>query len=212
MKRLLKGPWIVLVVVAAFMLLTSCATAPPAKEEAKAAPAKEEAKKEAAPPAAQMKWTSDADGVAKDGVFTRTAAPAFVLEYPADFKKGKLEGNEIVRITGPGGLPVFNVEVQKVPGDVKELLQGFAEGYAKSLEDLGTDVEIIYNKPLPEDTYGEEFPAQEFEIEWMYAGSTLLTSYINVVIKEGYSISLQGHVMGDIDELKAIFETIDLEP
>ncbi len=35
------------------------------------------------------------------------------------------------------------------------------------MEKLGTDIKITYNKPLPEGTYGEEFPAQEFEIEWI---------------------------------------------
>jgi hypothetical protein len=223
MKSFLKGPWVVFSIVAAFILISSCATAPPAKEEAQAPPVKAEAKaapakqepapppkEEAAPPF--MTWTSDADGVADGGEFTRTATPAFTLEYPEDFVVDERQGNDIVRVKGPGGLPVMNIAVDKVTGDIKEFLQGYANNYAKVLETIGTDVEIIYNKPLPEDTYGEEFLAQEFEVEWMFGGSTLLTSYINVIVKEGYWIALQGHVMGDIDELKGIYETIDLEP
>jgi hypothetical protein len=208
MKRLLQGPWLIFIVAAAFILISACATAPPAKEAAQAAPEKAEAK--AAPPF--MMWASDADGVAQDGEITRTSTPAFALEYPEDFEVDLRQGNDIVRVKGPGGLPIMNIAVDRVTGDIKEFLQGYAELYAKVLETIGTDVEIIYNKPLSPDTYGEEFPAQEFEVEWTFGGSTMLTSYINVIVKEGYWIALQGHVMGDIDELKAIYETIDLEP
>ena len=222
MKRLLKGPWFIFFVAAAFFLISSCATAPPAKEEAQATPVKAEAKaapakKDAAPAKEEaapqpMTWTSDADGVADGGEITRTSAPAFTLEYPEDFEIDERGAADIVRIKGAGGLPIMNIAVDRVTGDIKEFLQDYAKGYAKVLETMGTDVEIIYNKPLPADLYGEELPAQEFEVEWMFGGSTLLTSYINVIVKKGYWIALQGHVMGDIDELKAIYETIDLEP
>ncbi len=39
-----------------------------------------------------------------------------------------------------------------------------------------------------------------------------MTSYNNVIFKDGYYIIMQGHTAGDIGEAKAIFETIDLEP
>lgn len=207
MKRLLKGPWVVFFVAAAFILISACAVAPPAKEEAKAVPPKEEG-----PTSEVLEWASEADGVAKDGVITRKSPPAFIIDYPGDFVVDKRQEGEIIRVKGAGGLPVFNIGVGKFTGDKKSFLASYAEGYKKALEDIGTGVEILYNKPLPPDTYWEEFPAQEFEIEWMYAGTTLLTSYVHLILKENYYIALQGHVMGDIDKLKMIYETIDLEP
>jgi hypothetical protein len=213
MKKLLRVGWIVLLVALCFTLTSSSTTAQQAKKEPPSP--KKEAKAEEAKPAPQlMKWTSDADGVAKDGMFTRTAEPAFTFEYPSTFINDPLLGNEICRVKDPNGTPTVNVEVQKVAGDVKQLLNGFAQGYAKFLEErgIGTDVKIIYNKPLDPDVYGEEYPAQEFELEWKYQGQTLLTTYVNLIIKAGYYISMQGHVLGDIEKVKAIFETIDLEP
>jgi hypothetical protein len=223
MKNLLKGPWLVFFIAATFILISSCATAPPAKEEAKATPVKAETKapppkKEAAPlkeegPTSEILiWASEADGVAQDGEITRTSAPAFSLEYPEDFEVDERGAADIIRVKGPGGLPILNIVIGKLTGDKKEFLAGFAEEYVQALEKLGTDIEIIYSKPLPADIYGEQYPAQEFEIEWMAGGSTLITSYANLIFKEDYYIALQGHVMGDIDELKAIYETIDLEP
>jgi TolB-like protein/class 3 adenylate cyclase len=166
-------------------------------------------KEEEAPESTAMKWKSNEDGFGKDGVFTRNNPPTFSFEYPADFVKQPLQANDIYRIRGPA---TVNVQVGEITTDLKQFHNKYVEGYKKALENLGTDVKIIYSKPLPLDTYGEEFPSQEFEIEWMYAGSTFLTSYINVIVKDGYFISMQGHTAGDIDEVKAIFETIDLEP
>jgi len=160
-------------------------------------------------------WKSKEEGVAKNGLFVRKKIPAFTFKYPESFVEDDLQGSDIYKMKGARGLPVVSASIEKVTGDVKEELHNNAKGYAKSLEKLGTDIKITYNKPLPEDTYGEEFPAQEFEIEWKFRGSFLLTSYVNVIVKDGYYLSMQGVITGgkgDISEIKAIFRTIDLEP
>jgi hypothetical protein len=214
MKRLLKGPWLVFLVAAAFTLISSCATAPPAKEGDKAVPVKAEAalSREEGPTFEVLRWASKPDGEAMDGEITRTSAPAFTLEYPEDFEIDERGEADIIRVKGPGGLPILNIVVGKFTGDKNEFLAGFIEEFVKVLENIGTDVKMIYRKPLAADIYGEEYPAQELKIEWMYGESTPLTSYAHVILKGDYYIALQGHVMGDIDELKAIYETIDLEP
>jgi len=74
---------------------------------------------------------------------------------------------------------------------------------------------INYNKSLPTVTYGADYLAQEFEIDWKYGGNLPLTTYANVIVKEGYYISMsgiKGKDIGDIDKFKAIFKTIELEP
>jgi hypothetical protein len=75
-------------------------------------------------------------------------------------------------------------------------------------------MKIIYDKPLPLETYGEDYPAQEFTIEWKYQGTRPITSYYNVIVKDGHYI-LMMHIMGSesgkIDDVKAIFRTINLE-
>ena len=169
----------------------------------------------AAPP--PMKWTSDADGIGKDGVFTRKNPPSFSFKYPENFVIARLFDELIFKITGTTGLPVVEVGVGKITGDVKKFLDGFAEGYKKYLENsgVGTDITINYNKSLPTVTYGADYLAQEFEIDWKYGGNLPLTTYANVIVKEGYYISMsgiKGKDIGDIDKFKAIFKTIELEP
>jgi len=165
-----------------------------------------------------MKWTSAADGIGKDGVFTRKNPPSFSFKYPIDFTIAKLTPGGIFRITSTTGLPAVVVVVGQITGDIKKFLGGWAEGYKNALENLGlgTDMIINYNKSLPTVTYGADYPAQEFEMKWKYtAAKSPFTTYVNVIAKEGYYISMIGHiggVGGDIDKFKAIFKTIELEP
>ena len=165
-----------------------------------------------------IKWASDADGFGKDGIFTRKSPPAFSFEYPADFRKKKLLPGRIFHIVSPDGFSVMILRVVKITGDVNESLQGSAEHYKKTLGKLGTDIKIIYNKPLPPDTYGEDYPAYEYEMEWKFRGTFEFTTYCNDIAKEGYLISVSYNFFRAVDrasaeaEAKAIFETIDLKP
>jgi len=209
MKSLLKGSWVVFFVAAAFILISSCATVPPAKKEAKAEPAKKEEAKPAAP---APKALTEADGVAKDGVLARTNSPAFELEYPTAMKLGKLEPGQI--FNGSQGSSPFSLTVAIVDlneGGWDAHIKAAEVGWKKALEDLGgTDVEIYRSEPT--DRY-DEFKAHELEIEWTWTdGSTGLTSVANYIEKEGKVIDLGGTVMGDIDDLISIFESIDLDP
>jgi len=209
MKSLLKGTWVVFFVAAAFLLISSCATAPPAKEEAKAEPAKKE---EAKPAAAAPKALTEADGVAKDGMLVRTNSPAFEMEYPAAMKLGKLEPGQI--FNGSQGASPFSLTVS-----IEDLNEGGWDAHIKATEDGwkqalealgGTDVEIVRSESV--DRY-DEFKAHEIEVEWTWTdGSTGLTSVANSIEKEGKVIALGGTVMGDIDDLISIFESIDLDP
>jgi hypothetical protein len=209
MKSLLKGPWIVFFVAAAFILVSSCATTPKAKEEAKAEPAKKEEAKPAAP---APKALTEADGVAEDGVLVRTNSPAFEMEYPTTMKLGDLSPGQI--FNGSQAASPFSLQVS-----IADLNEGGWDAHIKAAEDGwkqalvalgGSDVEIVRSEPT--DRYNE-FKAHELEIEWTWTdGSTGLTSVANYIEKEGKVIDLNGTVMGDIDDLISIFETIDLDP
>jgi len=209
MKSLLKGTWVVFFVAAAFLLISSCATAPPAKEEAKAEPAKKE---EAKPAAAAPKALTEADGVAKDGMLVRTNSPAFEMEYPAAMKPAALSGDQI--FVGNQGSSPFNLTVviaELNEGGWDAHIKAAEVGWKTALEALGgSDVEIVRSEPT--DRY-DEFKAHELEVEWTWTdGSTGLTSIANYIEKEGKVIDLSGTVMGDIDDLISIFESIDLDP
>jgi hypothetical protein len=209
MKSVLKGPWIVFFVAAAFILISSCATAPPAKEEAKAEPTKKEEAKPAAP---APKALTEADVMAKDGILQRKNPPAFEMEYPTTMEPRPLSPGQIFnagQATSPFSLEVAISDLDE--GGWDATVKATEDGWKQALEALGgSDVEIVRSEPT--DRY-EDFTAQEIEIEWTWTdGSTGLTSLVNLIEKEGKVISLSGTCMGDIDDLIAIFETIDLDP
>ena len=137
-----------------------------------------------------IEWASDADGFGKDGIFTRKNPPAFSFDYPADFKKHKPSLGRIFDIRSPDRLPIIILRVLKITGDVNESLQGSAEYFEKAVGKQATDVKVIYNKPLPPDTYGEDHPAYEYEVEWKVQGGFELTTYCNMIAKEGHLIAL----------------------
>jgi len=161
-----------------------------------------------------MKWASNVDGIRKDGVFTCKNPPSFSFKYLADFVITKPFPGNIFRITFPKGSPIIDVSVGKITGDVKKSLEEFAEEFKNYLENsgIGTNIKIDYNKPLPPDNYGDDSPAQEFEIDWKYQGTIPVTTYVNVIAKEGYYIAIIGRTKGDSDRVKEIFKTIKLEP
>ncbi|MFH1135331.1 MAG: hypothetical protein V1816_04520, partial [Pseudomonadota bacterium] len=85
-------------------------------------------------------------------------------------------------------------------------------------EQMSNDVKIVYNRPLSSDGYGEEHPAQEYEIEWNYQNVMAMTTYVNAIEKDGYNIGLVYNFIRDIErdarieDAKAIFKTINLDP
>ena len=85
MKNMAKSLGFLFLAFTIICFVFSCATAPPAEEKKAAPPPKKMEKAEPAKPApgaAEMKWTSDADGLAKDGKFVRTNAPAAAADGP----------------------------------------------------------------------------------------------------------------------------------
>ena len=214
MRRIIKGSFIVLMVAAVFMLVTSCATTEPAKEEAKPAPAKKKAKKAPAKPAAPArKKLTKADGFAEDGLIARTNSPAFELEYPTNFIMRPKAPGQIFNAGHPNGTPSLEVQVFDLHEDGWEAhIQSTIDGWKQIFIAVFGSKKVTFIRSEPTDRY-EEFKAQEIEYEWLWIdGNTMLTSIIDIIEKEGKVIQLSGTVMGDIDPLINIFETIDLDP
>ena len=214
MKNMAKSLGFLFVVLTIICFVFSCATAPPAEEKKPAPPPKKEEpamKAEPAKPApatAEMKWMSEADGLAKDGKFVRTNAPAFTFEYPANYVMRPLAGPIIFYGASPNRLPAISATVSKIPEgkSVDEALKGAATTYSKALEALGgSDIEIYENKP--NNDY-KPYPAYESEIEWVYAGSTILVSFTRFIAKDGYIITVGGTSLGDPDNIIPIFKSI----
>ena len=205
MEKLMKVSWMVMIVAGLFLLVTSCATAPPA-EKKETAPAK----KEAAPPA-KAALTAD-DVTLKDGVLTRKSPPAFTLEYPTSMEARPLSPGQIYS-GGQSEEPFsFQVAVDDL-GDnsFEDWVKGAGEGWVSALKSIGGfGAKITSSKPT--DRY-DEYKAVEMEIEWTWTdGSTTLTNLNHYILKGDKVITLSGTVLADTDSLRMIYETIDLDP
>jgi hypothetical protein len=152
-----------------------------------------------------------ARGFGKDGKFVRTDSPAFTLEYPKEFRKRVLQGNQIFRARNPDLSLSMSIAISslKTGEDINKQLKILAEGYANALKSSGSDIKIISQNPIK--NY-KEFDAYQIQIVWRYRGQVTLTTVVHIISKENTAILLAGHTVYGIDELLDIFKTINLNP
>lgn len=180
------------------------------KGESVSPPDKKAGEPEAAP--ALMKWASEKDGLVKDRKFVRTAPPAFSFMCPEDWTAQRTGDQFVFHGKEPSGLPSMRVMVTKIVGAEVTYLKSFPAVTTEFLRKRGgSNTSVLYSRPT--DVY-EGFSAYEFEINYKPGeGEPLprLTTYVNVIAKDGYAIILEGESSGDIDHLKMIYETINLK-
>lgn len=152
-----------------------------------------------------------AKGFGNDGKFVRTNSPAFTLEYPPGFQNRALQGSQIFRAGIPQGSPSMSIAISGLAGgdDTHTQLKSLAEGYAKALQSVGSDIKIISQNPI--ENY-KGYDAYQIQIVWRYRGRIPLTTVVHLIAKEDRAILLAGHTTYGIDELTDIFKTIDLTP
>lgn len=92
-------------------------------------------------------WTSEKEGVAKNGVFKRTASPAFQFEYPIGSKKAAIKNpDQVMRMTSPGSVVIY-ASIVDIPKGVK--LENFGPRfYAQDLENHGSKIKVISNNEI----------------------------------------------------------------
>ena len=123
-----------------------------------------------------------ARGFGKDGKFVRTDPPAFTLEYPKEFQKQVLQGNQIFRAGIPQGSPSMAIAILSLTAgaDIQKQLKAMAEGYANALKSLGSDIKIISQNPVEE---YKGFDAYQIQIVWRYRGQITLTTIVDLIAK-----------------------------
>jgi hypothetical protein len=193
-------------------------------------------------PLQPLKWNDEEDGMAKKGIFVRTAPPAFSFKYPEDWVTEELGDDLVFSANGGistfsfiGALPSIDIKItiaEPISGDSGSAMSDMAKKHSEELvADLKKEIElryreidILYTRPI--DVY-QGYPAYEFEIKLRaipktYVNYINLNCYVNAIYKEGYLIILtgktlrgEGHIKiiaGNIDSLKSIYKTIDLDP
>ncbi len=92
-------------------------------------------------------WTSENEGMAKDGVFKRTASPAFKFEYPIGSKKvATAAPGQVMRMKAPGN-DLFSASVSDIPKGMK--LEDFGpKHYVQEFENFRSNIKVISNKEI----------------------------------------------------------------
>ena len=135
-------------------------------------------------------WTSENEGMAKDGVFKRTASPAFKFEYPIGSKKKPIRyPGQVMNMKTPGDV-TFYASVGDIPEGRK--LEDFGpEAFAKELEKIGSNIKVISNEEI---TLNCGTRAYRTNLKWLWNRTVPMTTFLVIVFKDGKCISLCVHV------------------
>jgi hypothetical protein len=154
-------------------------------------------------PAKGFIWTMEKEGVAKDGVFNRTASPRFKFEYPLGSRKAATENpSQVMRMKTPGDV-IFSASVIHIPADMK--LEDFGpKFYAPDL----SGVEVISNKKitLKCGTY-----AYRTDMKWLWKNSIPLSSVVLSAFKDGKCVFIAAHSREYKNEIASIIESLEFE-
>jgi CubicO group peptidase (beta-lactamase class C family) len=153
-------------------------------------------------PAKGFIWTSEKEGVAKDGVFKRTATPRFKFEYPLGSRKAAIDHpSQVMRMKTPEDV-VFSASVD-IPADMK--LEDFGpKVYARDL----SDVQIISNKKI---ILKCGTNAYRTDMKWLWRNSIPLSSVVVSALKDGKLIFVAAHSREYKSEIDSIIESLEFE-
>jgi len=143
----------------------------------------------AAAPAKGFIWRSEKEGAAKDGVFVRTASPAFKFKYPKGSKRIKINApNVIMTMKTPKGMR-FSTSIADIPEGMKLSEMG-PKNYALSLSNVGTDIQIIDNREI---ALKDGTKAYRTDIKWKYQEVFPVTTLLTTIFKDGKCVYVVAH-------------------
>ncbi|MBW2063175.1 MAG: hypothetical protein JRI95_16655 [Deltaproteobacteria bacterium] len=140
----------------------------------------------------------------------KNASPAFSVTWPDEWtEKAPDEKEDLKTLDGPDKDKGFSISIYEM-GDLKKLEDAAAE-YGKGLVEsgIGSEFEIISNEAVETQ---DGSPAYFAETEWMYGGSTMITTGIMSAFKDGKWICVHLWTLGALeDEEMEILKSLKLE-
>ena len=164
-------------------------------------------KKCAEAPSKGYVWTSEKEGVAKNGVFTRTASPAFQFEYPEGSRKRATDApDQIMAMENPAGV-AFQASVADIPEGMKIADVG-PKVIAVVLENIGSNVEVLSNREI---RLKDGSKAYRTDIKWLFRGNFSLTTLIVSAFKDRKWVFLTAHPWQSPNEVAPIVESLTFQ-
>lgn len=152
-------------------------------------------------------WTSEKEGIAKNGVFKRTATPSFQFEYPLGSKKAvRKTPFQIMRMKTPGDVP-FSAAVVDIPEGLE--LEDFGPIlYAAQLKKLGSNIKVISNKEI---TLKCGTKAYRTDITWLVNNIIPIKTLLVSVYMNGKCILVSAHPWKNHDKVEPIVQSLALK-
>jgi len=127
--------------------------------------------------------------------------PAFSVTWPDDWtdKAVSNKATDMKTLDGPNKDMGFTISVYDIVEGVK--LEGAAEQYGKALEEsgIGSEFEVISNEATKTK---DGTPAYIAETEWMYGGSTLITTGMINAYKDGKWVCVHLWTLGALEDVE----------
>jgi CubicO group peptidase (beta-lactamase class C family) len=138
-------------------------------------------------------WISLGNGVAKDGIFTRTVSPAFTFRYPFGSRKAGLDfPGEVMKMKTLGDIK-FSAYVGEIPGDTP--LKDFGPKiYAHQLENVGSQINVISNKAI---TLECGTAAYRTDIKWVWRNAMPIITFLVSAYKDDQLVYVCAHPWRD---------------
>jgi CubicO group peptidase (beta-lactamase class C family) len=155
-----------------------------------------------------MIWRKREDGHCVDGIFTRSAAPAFRFVCPPRTAARKTAWRDQVGALATfEGFPLF-VSVSDIPAG--QTLEDAGETFAARLRRFGKaeHFEVTANRAHRLDDGSAAFRT---DIVYRFEGSSLCTAVVLSCYREGKWVCLEGHTPGDPREMEAIVESLHFD-
>jgi CubicO group peptidase (beta-lactamase class C family) len=149
-------------------------------------------------------WTSENEGIAKDGVFKRTASPGFKFEYPLGSRKEAiLYRGQVMRMRTPGNI-LFSAYVVDIPDGMK--IEDFGpKFYAQNLENYSSNIKVISNKEI---VLKCNTKAYRTDITWLWNNYIWMTDFVVSVYKDGKCVYLLAETWKYHDKLEPIVQSL----
>lgn len=152
-------------------------------------------------------WASADQGVAKDGLFKRTALPSFTFSYPSGSKKTELtHPMQIMRMETPEGVVFLAGVFDIIPG--MDLARVGPELYATDLKKYGSNIKVTENKKFILNCGTQAFRTN---LEWMRKNKTPTKTIFVSAYKNGKCVYLITHPTSNRERFESMLQSLSFE-
>ena len=165
----------------------------------------------AKPPTKGIIWLTENEGVARDGIFKRTASPSFQFEYPLGCIKVPTQASDqVMRMKTPKG-GFITASVNDIPKDWKRFfaamkLEDFGpKGYASWIKKMGSNIKIISNEEI---TLNCGSRAYRTDISWLYNNRVQITTKLISAYKDGKCVYIAVQEFQNPEKVEPLIQSL----